>query len=88
MQADRVMEPTVEYDTESRDRERRIGLCVRAAILEHKRANNPICVWRNEQVVWLQPDELEFSEEEIAELDALTAAGTFSRPGVPASMLT
>lgn len=78
MQAEKVMEPLAEYEAESKDRERRVQQCVRAAILEHKRANNPICIWRDEQVVWLQPDEIEFSDEEIAELDALKAAGAFS----------
>jgi hypothetical protein len=78
MQADKIMEPVADYDTASKERERLVQKCVRAAILEHKRINNPICVWRDEKVVWLQPDELEFSEEEIAELDAMRAAGAFT----------
>jgi len=78
MQADKVMEPFADYEAASKDRERRVQKCVRAAILEHKRANNPICIWRDEKIVWLQPDEIEFSDEEIAELDALRAAGAFT----------
>ena len=30
---------------------------VREALLEHKRLGNPIVVWREGRVVWLQPDE-------------------------------
>lgn len=31
---------------------------VRAAILDHKRAGNPICVWRNGKVVWIPPEKI------------------------------
>jgi hypothetical protein len=31
---------------------------VREAVLEHKRLGNPIAVWREGRVVWLQPDEI------------------------------
>lgn len=31
---------------------------VREALLEHKRAGNPVAVWRDEKVVWLAPDEI------------------------------
>ena len=31
---------------------------VREALLEHKRLGNPIAVWREGRVVWLQPDEI------------------------------
>ena len=31
---------------------------VRAAILDHKRAGNPIATWRDGKVVWLSPDEI------------------------------
>lgn len=33
-------------------------LAVREAIQAHKRAGNPIAVWRDEKVVWLQPHEI------------------------------
>lgn len=31
---------------------------VREALLEHKRLGNPVAVWRDGRVVWLQPDEI------------------------------
>jgi hypothetical protein len=30
----------------------------RAAVLSHARAGNPIAVWREGRVVWLQPEEV------------------------------
>ena len=33
-------------------------LAVREALLDHKRAGNPICVWRNNQVEWIQPEDI------------------------------
>ncbi len=35
---------------------------VRAAILDHKRAGNPIAIWRDGQVVWLAPDEIDVDD--------------------------
>lgn len=31
---------------------------VKSALLKHKAAKNPVAVWRNNQVVLLQPDEI------------------------------
>jgi hypothetical protein len=31
---------------------------VREAVLDHQRAGNPIAIWRDEQVVWIQPDDI------------------------------
>lgn len=31
---------------------------VRKALLEHKRAGNPVPVWRDGKVVWIPPDEI------------------------------
>ena len=36
---------------------------VRRALLEHKRAGNPICTWRDGKVVWIPPEEIEISDE-------------------------
>ena len=33
-------------------------LAVREAIAAHKRAGNPIAVWRDEKVIWLAPHEI------------------------------
>lgn len=38
--------------------ERALQKAVRIALLEHKRAGNPICVWRDGQVVWIPPEEI------------------------------
>ncbi len=35
-----------------------LGLAVRDALLDHKRAGNPVAVWRDEQVVWIPPEEI------------------------------
>ncbi|HEV7225456.1 MAG TPA: hypothetical protein VGN42_22315 [Pirellulales bacterium] len=39
-----------------------IAKAVREAILEHKRAGNPIAVWQNGRVVWIPPDEIAVDE--------------------------
>lgn len=31
---------------------------VQDALWRHKQAGNPICVWRDGQVVWIPPDEI------------------------------
>jgi hypothetical protein len=37
---------------------------VREAQQDHKRAGNPVAVWQNGCVVWVQPDDIrDFSEE-------------------------
>ncbi len=33
-------------------------LAVREALLDHKRAGNPIAVWRNERVEWIPPEDI------------------------------
>ena len=35
-----------------------IGLAVREALLDHKRAGNPIAVWRNGRVEIIQPEDI------------------------------
>lgn len=37
---------------------------VREAITRHKRAGNPIAVWRGGKVVWLSPEEIPDAPEE------------------------
>lgn len=36
---------------------------VRAALLEHKRAGNPICVWEDGRVVWIAPEDIVVEDE-------------------------
>ena len=42
--------------------EKAINKAVREALLEHKRAGNPVAVLRDGKVVVLQPEEIEISE--------------------------
>jgi len=44
--------------------DRALAKAVRGAIRRHKLLGNPIAIWRDNQVVWLQPDEIEIPEEE------------------------
>jgi len=40
-----------------------VQAAIRDALIEHKGAGNPIAVWENNQVVWIQPEEIEIPEE-------------------------
>lgn len=35
-----------------------MAAAVREALLRHKLLGNPVAVWKNGKVVWLQPDEI------------------------------
>jgi len=48
-------------DRESMDRA--LAKAVRLALLQHKRAGNPVATWRDGKVVWVEPEEIEVSEE-------------------------
>lgn len=39
-----------------------LAQAVREAILEHKRAGNPIAVWQDGRVVWIPPEEIVVDE--------------------------
>ena len=43
---------------------RALGEGVRAALLRHKRAGNPIAIWRDGKVVLLSPDEIPISDDD------------------------
>ena len=51
----------VEY---AKDIEQVLRKAVREALLEHKRANNPIATWRDGKVVIVQPDEIVIDPED------------------------
>jgi hypothetical protein len=53
--------------THAKDIELVFRKAVREAVLEHKRANNPIAIWRDGKVVILQPDEIVIDDEEEEE---------------------
>lgn len=35
-----------------------IQSAINAALLKHKQAGNPVCEWKNDQVVWVQPEDI------------------------------
>lgn len=35
-----------------------LNKAVREAVLQHKRAGNPVAVWRDGKTVWLKPEEI------------------------------
>ena len=41
-----------------------LARAVREALLRHKQAGNPIAVWRDGQVVWIAPEDIQVEEEE------------------------
>lgn len=41
-----------------------VRYAVEQAVLEHKRAGNPIAAWENGEVVWIQPDQIPSSQDE------------------------
>ena len=42
---------------------RALRQAVREALLDHKRAGNPVAVWRNERVVWLPAEQIPDHDE-------------------------
>lgn len=64
MNENRVMEHIADYDIGAKERERAVQRAVRAALLQHKRAGNPIAIWRDEQVVWIPAEEIDVDEED------------------------
>ena len=43
---------------------RALGKAVRQALLQHKRAGNPIATWRDGKVVWIEPEKIEVQDDE------------------------
>lgn len=48
---------------EAEKMEAAVQAAVRDALIQHKRAGNPIAVWENNQVVWIEPEQIEIPEE-------------------------
>lgn len=44
--------------------DRALARAVRQALLRHKKMGNPVAVWRDGKVVWVEPEEIDVSEEE------------------------
>jgi hypothetical protein len=38
--------------------EEALARAVRAALLRHKQAGNPVCEWRDGRVVWIAPEDI------------------------------
>jgi hypothetical protein len=47
--------------------ERALKRAVREALLRHKQAGNPIAAWRDGRVVWIAPEDIPVTKEEIGE---------------------
>lgn len=43
--------------------DRALARAVRQAVLHHKRAGNPVAIWCDGKVVWVNPDEIEVPDE-------------------------
>ncbi len=52
-----------QLSSQSASVEAAVKLAVRDALIQHKRAGNPICVWRDGKVVWIPADEIQINEE-------------------------
>jgi len=52
-------------DAEEHDRavDRAMRAAVRDALIEHKRAGQPIAVWQDDKVVWIRAEEIVIPEE-------------------------
>ena len=37
---------------------------IQLALLKHKQAENPVCEWRDNKLVWVQPDKIFVGKEE------------------------
>ena len=45
-----------------------LAKAVREALLEHKRAGNPIAVWQDGRVVWIPPEEIVVDEPQSGQV--------------------
>lgn len=44
--------------------ERALSRAVREALLQHKRAGNPVSVWRDGRVCWIAPEEIQVADSD------------------------
>lgn len=44
-----------------------MGRGVREALRRHKQAHNPVATWRQGSVVWIAPEDIPVTDEEIAD---------------------
>jgi hypothetical protein len=36
---------------------------IKSALLKHKQAGNPICEWKNNKVIWIEPEKISTGKE-------------------------
>jgi len=41
-----------------------LNRAVKLALVEHKRAGNPVAVWRDGKVAWLDPDQIKIDRDQ------------------------
>jgi type II secretory pathway component PulJ len=58
------MRPTAERMEEIERMGEALRRAVRQALLRHKRAGNPVAVWRDGRVQWIAPDDIPVAEAE------------------------
>jgi hypothetical protein len=61
--ADIAPNDRVAFEIENAAIEQALRLAVRDALIQHKRAGNPICVWRDGKVVWIPAAEIQIDDE-------------------------
>lgn len=42
-----------------------LQLGINDALLKHKQAGNPVCVWRNGEVVWVAPEDIPINTQDV-----------------------
>jgi hypothetical protein len=52
-----------------------LGLAVQEALLDHKRAGNPVAVWQNGRVEWIQPEDIPVDADTSRRTDDRNAGG-------------
>ncbi|MGH9424764.1 MAG: hypothetical protein ACRD2L_00425 [Terriglobia bacterium] len=57
------LDPIDSAFTEGAPIDQAIGEAVREALKHHKRAGNPIVVWRNGEMLWIQPEDIQLPDE-------------------------
>lgn len=65
--ASRYPMPDLDAILDDTDRiEAALQQAVQSALRDHKRAGNPVAVWRDGQVVWLAPEEISVPPEPVS----------------------
>jgi hypothetical protein len=60
--ADIAPNDRVAFVNENAAIEQAMRLAVRDALIQHKRAGNPVCTWRDGKVVWIPAEEIQIDD--------------------------